>query len=197
MNFLAHLYLSDNNEQLMVGNFIADHLRGKHWKSFPDTILKGIALHRFIDAFTDSHAEVEKTKALLRPFFHKYTPVVADIYYDHFLAAKWTTYSQTPLDVYSMSVYELLHRNQNYLPARTIEMLVYMERDNWLLHYESLTGIDRALRGMGKRARFENNMHEAAAFLEIHYATFQHHFDIFFPLLKMASEQFLKQTAPF
>ena len=87
MNFLAHLYLSGNDEPLMVGNFIADHIRGYDWKAFPQQIQNGILLHRFIDEYTDNHPIVEQSKALMRNTFHKYTPVISDIYFDHFFCS--------------------------------------------------------------------------------------------------------------
>jgi acyl carrier protein phosphodiesterase len=183
MNFLAHLYLSGNDEMVMVGNFIADHVKGQTWQSYPDGIKKGIQLHRYIDEFTDHHPEVEKSKSLLRPDFNKYTPVICDIYYDHFLAASWSQYSTVDIEEYSKRIYELLHRYESYLPERTKAMMVYMERDNWLKNYATLQGLDRALKGMSRRAKFENNMHKAADFLEMNYSAFKKHFNAFFPEL--------------
>ena len=55
MNFLAHLYLSGDDEEQIVGNFIADHVKGKAIESYSDGIRAGIMLHREIDVFTDSH----------------------------------------------------------------------------------------------------------------------------------------------
>ncbi|MEI2759497.1 MAG: acyl carrier protein phosphodiesterase [Bacteroidia bacterium] len=189
MNFLAHLYLSGNNEPVMIGNFIADHLKGKQWMALPEEIQKGVVLHRFIDSFTDSHPVVEQSKALLRPFFHKYTPVVSDIFYDHFLAAEWNNYSDIPIDEYARDVYQLMHKNYHFLPARTKEMLVYMENDNWLKNYATLNGINRALSGMGRRAKFDNNMHQAAEFLYDNYEAFKNQFEVFFPELEQAVKQ--------
>ena len=189
MNFLAHLYLSGNNEPLMIGNFIADHLKGSAWKTLPEEIQKGVILHRFIDRFTDTHPVVEESKALLRPYFHKYTPVISDIFYDHFLAASWSDYSPVSIDDYAQRVYELLRKNAAHLPERTSEMLDYMERDNWLKNYATLNGINRALSGMGRRAKFDNNMHQAAEFLYDNYEAFKNQFEVFFPELEQAVMQ--------
>ncbi len=190
MNFLAHLYLSGNNEPVMIGNFIADHLKGKQWMALPEEIQKGVVLHRFIDGFTDSHPVVEQSKTLLRPFFHKYTPVVSDIFYDHFLATSWSDYSAVSIDEYAQQVYELLHKNKQYLPSRTVEMLGYMERDNWLKNYATIHGLHRALSGMSRRAKFDNNMHQAAEFLYDNYEVFKIQFEIFFPELQQAVKTF-------
>ncbi len=186
MNFLAHLYLSGNDEPLMVGNFIADHIRGYDWKTFPPQIQNGILLHRFIDEYTDSHPVVEQSKALMRNTFHKYTPVICDIYFDHFLAAEWNKFSDEALSDYSKRIYIVLHKYQQFLPERTEHMLGYMEKEDWLKHYATLGGLHKALSGMGRRASFANNMNEAASFLEKNYTSFKQHFDLFFPDLQNA-----------
>ena len=62
MNFLAHLYLSGNDENIMIGNFIGDHVKGNNFLKYDESIIFGIKLHRMIDAFTDSHPLVEESK---------------------------------------------------------------------------------------------------------------------------------------
>ena len=85
MNYLAHLYLSGNNADLLLGNFIADHLKGADRKRiYPEAIKRGIALHRRIDTFTDAHPVVAESKVRVREQFGKYAPVIVDVFYDHF-----------------------------------------------------------------------------------------------------------------
>ena len=55
MNFLAHIYLSGNNDLLKIGNFMAYGIRGNDYLDYPEGIQKGIILHREIDTFKDSH----------------------------------------------------------------------------------------------------------------------------------------------
>ena len=52
MNFLGHLILSGTNPDVIFGNFIADSVKGKSYLLLPDSIQKGIVLHRVIDNFT-------------------------------------------------------------------------------------------------------------------------------------------------
>ncbi len=91
MNFLAHIYLSGNQERVMIGNFIGDFVKGKAWEEFDSAIQRGILLHREIDRYTDDHEVVIKTKERLRPKYHHYAPVISDVFYDHFLASLWKT----------------------------------------------------------------------------------------------------------
>ena len=168
----------------MIGNFIADHIKGSAWKKFPEEIKNGILLHRFIDDYTDHHPVVEKSKARLRNQFHKYTPVIVDVYYDHFLASLWNQYSDELLFDYSQRVYKIILTQNEILPERTKYILQFMIKENWLLHYATTEGLNKILTAMSHRAKFENNMHDAAAFLEKHYDDFKNEFIVFFEELK-------------
>ena len=91
MNFLSHLYLAGDSEELIIGNFIADAVKGSAFNQFSPGIQKGIVLHRKIDTFTDSHPVVELSKQRLRERYKKYASVIIDIYYDHYLAKNWNS----------------------------------------------------------------------------------------------------------
>jgi len=55
MNFLAHFYLSGNQENIILGNFMGDFVKGNPFKKYPAPLATAIQLHRQIDIFTDSH----------------------------------------------------------------------------------------------------------------------------------------------
>ena len=97
MNFLAHIYLSGDNEELKIGNFIADSVKGKQYLEYPPGIIDGIVLHRAIDTFTDTHPIVSRSVERLFERYGHYSRVIVDILYDHFLAANWKDYSDIPL----------------------------------------------------------------------------------------------------
>jgi acyl carrier protein phosphodiesterase len=193
MNFLAHLYLSGNDENIMIGNFIADHIKGNNFLNYNEGIIKGIKLHRLIDAFTDSHSVVAESKKRLRPYFHKYSPVIVDIFYDHFLARNWNKYHSQSLEKYVNDVYKLMKKNSAILPDKTKNMLPHMIQHNWLLGYSKLEGINRVLTGMSRRARFDSKMDEATMFLEKDYLFYEKEFNLFFDELKKFSIDQLKK----
>ncbi len=64
MNYLAHLFLSGNNDLLKIGNFMADGIRGNDYLNFPEEVKNGIILHRHIDTFTDAHPMYRKTNTV-------------------------------------------------------------------------------------------------------------------------------------
>ncbi len=184
LNYLAHLYLSADRPLLTIGNFIADHVKGSMVDKYQGAVRDGIRLHRMIDEFTDTHPVVEESKARLRPDFRKYAPVIADVYFDHFLARDWAQYHPLTLAQFAGNCYRLLRENESLLPERTLYMLNYMEPQNWLVKYASLEGMQRALTGLSRRTSFPSNMENAHLFLQENYQAFEQDFNDFFPDLQ-------------
>ena len=190
MNYLAHIYLSGENELIQIGNFIADQLKGVDKSMFHPDIQKGILLHKHIDSYTDSHPRVHQTKKRLHPTVGKYAPVVSDLYYDHFLAIQWQQYHHQPLLHYTQQFYDLLHQHKAILPERTRYILNYIEPNNWLYNYQYIDGMQNVFRGMSRRARFDNNMEHATNYLVADYAEYEQDFNSFFPDLIVSCKQF-------
>src|SRR5436190_15818450 len=140
MNFLAHIYLSGNDHQLMIGNFIADFVKGNKKNDYPDRIRKGIELHRMIDDFTDHHQYTEESKKRLRPKYHKYSGVIVDLYYDHFLAKDFPDFSALSLKDFSERTYRVLKEHWEILPRGVHYFLPFMIERNWLLNYATIEG---------------------------------------------------------
>lgn len=192
MNFLAHLYLSGDDEEIMVGNFIGDFVRGRTiYEQFPYKIALGIELHREIDEFTDNHPVVLKSKIRLRPKYRHYAPVIVDMFYDHYLACHWNKYHTQPLHNYSQYAYQILTKFDEQLPRQVKYMLPYMIEGNWLLNYSKPEGIHRALSGMAKRTPYDSKMDEAIHDLKSNYADFEQEFSRFFPDLMEMSATFI------
>ncbi|MDX1762593.1 MAG: ACP phosphodiesterase, partial [Christiangramia sp.] len=180
MNFLAHIYLSGENDQVKIGNFMADSIKGKKYLKYSEEIQKGIILHRAIDYYTDTHPIFKESTQRLFPKYGHYSGIIVDIFYDHFLAANWNNYSDTPLRIYTKEFYELLHENYQVLPAKVKNFLPYMERDNWLLSYAEIEGIRQVLTGMHRRTAGKSDMHLATKELKEYYKEFENEFETFF-----------------
>jgi acyl carrier protein phosphodiesterase len=180
MNFLAHLYLSKHNKELMIGNFIADAVKGKNFEPYTSEVTKGILMHRAIDAYTDEHPITKMSAARLMPRYKKYAGVIVDVFYDHFLAANWSKYHKQPLANFADEVYTLMYENINILPPKSQYLLPYMKQHNWLLNYSKIEGIQRTLSGMASRTSFISNMQYAVEELEYYYKDFDQEFEAFF-----------------
>lgn len=195
MNFLAHLFLSGSNAEIMVGNFIGDFVRGKNFRErYSPSIALGIELHREIDEFTDNHSVVLESKKRLRPKYRHYSPVIIDMFYDHFLAKNWNTYSTTPLDKYAQDAYAILRKYDATVPDQVKRLLPYMIQGNWLYNYSHVEGIHRALSGMAQRTPYASKMEEASRDLEEHYDLFQNEFTLFFPELQKISSDYIDKN---
>jgi acyl carrier protein phosphodiesterase len=192
MNYLAHLSLSFKDEDLMLGNLVADFTRRAKFKDFKPKVQQGIELHHFIDDFTDSHSLVEEAKALIRLEQAKFSGVVMDIYFDHLLAKTYNDWYQEPLQNFALEAYDLFRQRKSELPEATLQMLHYMEKSNWLFNYSSHEGLSRSLEGMSRRTAYPNNMHLAADQLREKETELSLLFNTFYPELKEATLQWWK-----
>ncbi|MBM3435772.1 MAG: DUF479 domain-containing protein [Bacteroidetes bacterium] len=181
MNFLAHLYLSGDNDDILIGNFIADHVKGAGILKFSDGVQKGIRLHRAIDSFTDSHPVYLKSKARLSENYRKYAGVVADMFYDHFLSANWGNYSSESLNLFIERIHSVIVKSYPILPEKSQRFIAYMNKFNWLMGYGSFEGLGRALTGMAIRTPFKSGMENAVIDLKKDYILYQAEFEEFFP----------------
>ena len=180
MNYLAHIYLSQNNDEIKLGNFFSDFIRGNNYKHFSKGIQNGIYLHRQIDSFTDAHKIVRISKRRLHKRYGHYDGIIIDILYDHFLAKNWKNYSDIPLKKYEASFLDLLAQNFDILPEKTQHALPYMQKQHWLSAYATLEGIEKALIGVNKRTKNKSQMHLAIEDLKENYQDLENDFTTFF-----------------
>ncbi len=190
MNFLAHLALSKDDDELMIGNAIADFTRKKFYAKYSKGVQKGIELHHFIDDYTDSHPVVKEMLEAWRPIQGKYAGVVNDIIMDHFLARDFEQYRKRDLEKFAAEVYSIFRKNWQHLPERAQHTFKYMEQGNWLLNYQHFSGIEHSLGGMSRRAQNENRMAEAVLQLRREEDFFKAKFEEFYPELEAAVEGF-------
>jgi acyl carrier protein phosphodiesterase len=190
MNFLAHIYLSGNNDLIKIGNFMADGIRGKDFSHFPDDVQKGIHLHRAIDTFTDAHPIFRQGTKRLHEKYHHYAGVVLDVFYDHFLARNWSRYSDEKLEDYASKFYQSLEDNYSILTDRAKQVLPIMKADNWLVRYATVAGISKTLTNMDRRTGNESGISGAPAELLEYYNSYEAEFSDFFnELYEMASQK--------
>ncbi len=192
MNFLAHIYLSGENDLLKIGNFMADSIRGHSYELYHPEIQKGILLHRYIDSFTDMHPTYRKSKHRLHEKYGHYSGVIMDIFYDHFLAKNWSTYSKIELELYAEQFYTLLSDHHHLLTEKAKGMLPYMIGRNWLVSYATLEGLQMILFQMDHRTKNRVAMHESIVELKEFYALFEEEFTSFFQELEEGCSQKLK-----
>lgn len=189
LNFLAHIYLSGENDFLKIGNFIADTVRGKQYLEYPQAIQQGILLHRKIDSFTDQHPIFRMSKKRIFPIFGHYSGVIVDIYYDYFLAKNWHYFSDVSLSEYTNEFYRLLLQYQNMFNEKANLLISHMIKDNWLESYQTLKGIESIFFQMDKRTGFISKMKLATNVLQEDETTFEKEFFIFFKEIQLEMQK--------
>lgn len=179
MNYLAHLYLSGEDEKIITGNFIGDYVKGKNYLNYPGKIREGVLLHRKIDTFTDQHPRFREVKKLLRENFGLYSGIIADIFYDHLLARNWQNYAPVSLREFSKKVHAILLSHFFYLPPRVQGFLPVLIKNRRLESYARPEGIRKSLEIMSSYTSLPEYAHRAVETLETHSGFLEDNFAFF------------------
>lgn len=151
MNYLAHIYLSDNSEENMLGNFLGDFVNKALENEFEYSIKQGIFMHKKLDTFTDSHPDFLRSRKRISSTNRRLAGVLIDIFYDHFLAKNWHDYSSIALEEYADNFYNILKNFSYCLPNKLITRMPFIIEENWLLSYRDIIGIERTVERIAKR----------------------------------------------
>ncbi len=184
MNFLAHLYLSGDDSNIRIGNFIGDYVKGRRHEQYSYSIQQGIILHRKIDSFTDSHQLFKQSGSRFKPKFNRYSGVVNDLVYDHLLASSWNKYSSQSLKMFASGVHKLLIQNYFLLPMEVKQFLPFLIKNRRLESYQTLQGLDNALRIMVKHAGIPDHIDFLIEVLQANYELFEQEFAVFMDEVK-------------
>jgi len=182
VNFLAHLFLSGDTPELLVGNLMGDFVKGKLDGRFPPGIERGILLHREIDSFAGRNRHFLRSKRRLDPSFGHYRGVLVDLFYDHFLAAHWEDYADVPFSLFISDAWRVLFEHKEFLPDKLQRIMPFMFRD-WLPSYSTIGGIAEVLQRISLRLKRANRLGEGAEALSRHYGELYGDFRKFIPEL--------------
>ncbi len=181
MNYLAHIFLSGNDDDVIIGNFIGDYVKGRDYNLYPHSIKRGILLHRRIDSYTDKHKIVHQSKSYFVPKYHKYAGIIIDILYDHFLVVNWDRYSPQTLDELKDNLFDRLKYNYNILPERVQFIMPSFIKNDWIEIYRSTEGIINVLINMSMRTTLPDYTEFAREVLRKYYVQLQSEFLTYFP----------------
>ena len=184
MNYLAHIVLSFNNPELIVGNFIADSVHGNNFDGLSENVVNGIMLHRKIDTFTDSHPIYLTSKHRFSNDFGKYSGVLMDMIYDHYLAKNFHKFSELELQKFCSNVYDLLYEHLHYFPEPAKRFYGYMIEHNVLYNYSTLKGLEIVLTHLNHRIRHRYQLQNSIQLIKEQNNETEEEFFIFFDDLK-------------
>lgn len=158
MNYLGHLYFSNNDKELMLNNLFGDFVKGKDLSHFPQAIQNGLHLHREIDNYIDHHPEVVGLQHKLFEELPKVSSIAIDLYFDHLLAKNWNDYHATPLNKFLENFYRSINIRNEFYTDNFKFMISKMLEMNWLSHYPKIEGLNKMCQGVSKRISFDNNL---------------------------------------
>lgn len=183
MNYLAHAYLSGGSEGVMIGNFIADSVKGKRYLNYPVLVQEGILIHRQIDWFTDQHPLVKQCSNRFRTPYGRYAGIVTDVIFDHFLARYWENWSGNPLASFIKHLHAVLLSNFGQLPSEVKGFLPFLIAHRRLESYARADGIRDTLNAMGRRTSMPEQSEAAVQILKDQFLPIKAEFEAFFPEL--------------
>lgn len=197
MNFLAHLILSPKETDFISGNIAADFLKGPDRKFVSKGVQSGISMHRFVDQFTDTHVLVKTSKDRVKNHFRLLSGVLIDVFYDHFLAKDFELIANISLEEFCEYIYETLEKNISELPPKLQQFVPVMIRENILLSYRRLAGIQTALTRINLRVTKKFSVGLAMAILNDMYDFLENDFRQYFPCLINVTESYRRNYETF
>jgi acyl carrier protein phosphodiesterase len=183
MNYLAHVYLSGEDEEIVIGNFIGDYVKGINFRKYSGSIKKGILLHRDIDTFTDRNKTVRKSKSFFTNKYGKYSGIIIDIFYDHFLTKNWSRFSSVQLEDFTLNLHKILNKYFDILPEKVKQFVPSFINNNWIEYYRSVAGIKQVLKRMSSITTLPDETSYAINVLKNNYSGLESDFLDYFPEL--------------
>lgn len=188
MNFLAHLHLAHLANSSLLGNLMADFVRGNVATQWPDAVVAGIAMHRRLDVLTDNLPEVRTARAFFRDETRRVAPITLDVIWDHFLARHWNTlHSTQSLSAFSAAAERAIVPHLAGAPEGFVELNAVMWRERWFEHYADPARLERVLNGMAHRRPRLAALRDSYQDFVDHYAQLEPLFFQFYPRLMDAA----------
>jgi len=186
VNYLAHLLLADDTDASRVGNLLGDFTRGSLEdlaKLYPEELVRGIKMHRAVDSYTDSHGIFKECKVLLAPERRRFAGVIVDIFFDHYLCKHWADYSDSALEDFCEQVYRAFEKHPEWLAGRLQEAFPSMRKQNWLMAYATVDGIELTLQRVSRRSPRVGGIADGIEDFKSNYGEFEEKFLRFMPEL--------------
>ncbi len=159
---------------------MGDFVRGRIDPELPIGVQRGIALHRAIDTFTDSHEQIVAARALFEPPYRRYAGILIDIWFDHLLARDFGRWSEIPLQRFSDDIVQLLIREDDQLPDSLRHFRSYLRSRHLPAAYADRPMINEVLLGVGARLKRANPLAHGLIEISRLEAELDRAFDSFF-----------------
>lgn len=199
MNYLAHLFLSGSNAEIIVGNMAEDFITGRisHTRNefLTETMKIGVGLHRQIDTFTDSHEDVKEVKKLFRDEFGIYSPIIVDVLFDYCLLTSWNQFSDEEFQTFKQRIYTIVPLYVPFYPEKMKELLFSMVKHDWLGNYQYKWGLERAFLNLNQRLHYKVSLEKSLLIWEENLPKIHSHFVVFFEELVKLCSNYLEENS--
>ncbi|WP_370546681.1 ACP phosphodiesterase [Edwardsiella tarda] len=193
MNFLAHLHLAALADSSLLGNLLADFVRGDPQPYYDGEVCAGIRMHRRIDRITDGLPQVRAARTAFSDACRRVAPITLDIVWDHFLARHWTRLEpQQALDHFVAHAARTILPQLEGTPESFQRLNHHLWQERWLLRYAELPFLARVLNGMAQRRPRLAALSDSFNDIERNYAQLERQFWDFYPqMMQQARERAL------
>lgn len=191
MNYLAHMMLSFDQEDILIGNLSGDFVSIAEYRFLKGDIKAGVDLHRSIDHYTDNHEYVIRSISRLKNEHGRYAAVIVDILYDYLLATMWDNFVESSLDNRKVQYYDILTRRHADLPKRLQNSAPKMVSRDFIEGYKTLNGMRHVMGYMDRRTSFPSDFVSSVDYFEKNIEAFTDDFKKFFPDLITHTQQTL------
>ncbi|WP_029592776.1 ACP phosphodiesterase [Siccibacter turicensis] len=182
MNFLAHLHLAQLAQSSLLGNLLADFVRGNPDTLFSAEIAAGIHMHRRVDVLTDNLPQVKQARAWFRPHTRRVAPITLDVMWDHFLSRHWAQLSPSqPLTDFIAHAQASIVPHLPDTPPRFVNLNDYLWSERWMERYAGMPFIQNVLNGMATRRPRLDALRDSWHDLDTHYGALEALFWEFYP----------------
>ena len=171
MNYLFHLFLSDPDPEIMLGNLMGDFVKGRlDLADYPKSMLFGLKQHRQVDSFADQSNAFQTSRHRIDPKFGYFRSIMVDVFYDHLLAKCWDRHHHLPLEQFADQVYRSLEEKFSLLPTDLQQIVPRMIKHNWLVSYRNIDIVETVLIRLDKRIKRPTPLPQGFSQLLQHYA---------------------------
>ncbi|MGF7410153.1 ACP phosphodiesterase [Providencia alcalifaciens] len=190
MNYLAHLHLAHLAKSSLLGNMMADYVRGNPAGEYSADIVAGIRMHRAVDRTTDTHPLVKQARRLFREEYRRVAPITLDLVWDHFLSRHWTRFVPTlSLSDFVRFARQTIEPDLYHTPEKFQELNEYLWSQQWLTRYAEKEYIGKSLNGMARRRPKLAALSGSFDDFLLNYQELEHIFFQFYPLMIETAEQ--------
>ncbi len=194
MNFLMHIYLSKEQKEEMIGNFLGDFIKG----NLADIPIKnryiklGILLHRKIDSYSEKNPVFKKSRERFPEDIYRFSGIVVDVIYDHFLAKNFEDLENKKLDLFLDEFYTALNTTQisQFLSCEKYNLVKKIADENWMYRYKNKDFVEKCIKRLSKRLRKSNTLEKSIYYINKHYTQLEKDFFEFLPQV----QEFVIQT---